>query len=342
MQRYLFVFSFLIGVVGVFTACESDDKFRVITREAFILIKDSLNPTTLLSYDYITGKIETNAHTRYGISDAGLSDVSGKNDLLCLADKNKRTISIIEFKNKKGSRVGETDIEVSMISLGDFTPHAITAGESFLLAMDSSAQKIAFINLKKPNKEVHYRSLTSAPLFAHYTMGRFYLSTSKKSLQVWEEAAFAMREEVSVRENIYFISADDMTKTNGLLLFYRAGDSLFSARYNLLNGNITKNTFGNYFTLEYSPYRTISYGNEWLGQVKHLETKAILLIENNSSWVFVNGVKSANMDFFNSVLFVKNKDYLTIYKNLKDSSKNQRIPIMGNSIKSIFRTGYKG
>lgn len=339
-QNQIFYFLCLLSVI--LSSCDNDERFRVITRQSFVFMEDSAASAELLAFDNLTNDFDKNYHTQFGISETGLSDMDGNENELCLADYLQPSVKYILFKEKMTNFSESSKTETVNHTLTDFIPHKIALGEKYIMALDTIAQKLAFIDKNNNRKTVVYRQIAQKPILVKFFMDRFYVATAEKTLQIWDELAFSLREEMTVKGRVYFITPEDFEKSVALTILYRSNDSVFSANLSLNSNNITKNTLVNYTKVLNSPYPALNYGKEWLGQVKLLKTGILSLTEESTSVEFTNQVSSMDFDFSNSVLFCTQNNTLKVFENLKDSTTYTGFPVTGKIRKVYFKSGYSG
>lgn len=340
IQSHIFFFCLIMS--ATFFGCDDDEKFRIITRQSYLFMEDSLSSPHLVNYDNLTRKFTQNYHKQFGVSELGLSDMDGKDNEVCLSDYLQPSVKYVVFKEKMNNFSAKSSAETISHTLVDFVPHRIALGDNYIIALDTIARKLAFMDKNSLNKEIIYKQSDKKPVLAFAFMGRFYVATEEKTIQIWEESAFAMREELSTQRRIDYITPDDFSKSVSLSLLYHSGDSLFSATLSLNNNNITKNTLINYRKILNSPYNTLSYGKEWLGQVKLLKTGGITLTDDNGTDEFTVGASSMDFDFSNSVLFCTQHNELRVFENLNDSTLYTGLPVTGKIRKAFFKSGYSG
>lgn len=295
MRKFL-GFSALFGLL-LSVGCNGwDDDSGYATRTAamFFLAEDSLvGESTLVRYE--ADAVEEGWNERFGISNAALSDVEMKDNLLWLSSGSQKSVLQVEPGTEK--------VEERFDNLA-IRPDFFAVGRLYMLVADAVENRLMFVRLKNGEAvEVPFEGLAGRII---YNNERFYLQSGQSELIVFDERALTPRFTVDFAHPIL---DHQFNRYNNIYVLTGASDSTFNTIVSGPSDVVSAPEQPvNYQKVRYTSYFDARYGSEYL---KDLRLSGSQWTSENSP--LLDPINNFEADFFEGQAYLQRNDSLLRY-----------------------------
>ncbi|MEZ4777106.1 MAG: hypothetical protein R3D00_28275 [Bacteroidia bacterium] len=293
------------------TGCVFDEDVRFIpeTQTGFILNRQAATKSVIK----ITGDIaETHWLAYPGMGE--ISDFSGSEKTIWFAEAMAHKI----FEYDPGSQGVVQSLETQSL-----TPHFICAGEKVILLSDSAADQIGFFRLK--NQQLTIVGTEYKPGQAVYRSGKFYVQAGDKTVDIYDELAYASIGTAIFDHAIKSIEADARSR---IFVHTTEGNNAWQGLIDYNSNSISKPEAAvNYEKVRYTPYVERPLGKEYLRDVQKINGKLNTAVTQACS--------DFEVDFFESIIYFLRQDSLYSLK-IADNLVRPLAPLDGEFQKAWY------
>lgn len=293
--KYLFLL-FCISCIGL-TSCregwDDDSEFDISTRASFFLTTDG---NGLRIVRLVNGGLEADWNTKFGISNANLSDMDLRDNYVWLASGAQRSILQI---NPETEAVEETFGNLPI------APHFIAVGEEQVIAADTAANRLIFV--KKKNGKVVEVNFDQHPGPVLYNNQRFFLVVDTHFVSIYDEKALTPRAVLDCERTIREIHFSEF---NNLEVITSDTSGSFQAVIAGTADIFAKAPFAvSYQKIRFTPYFTQRFGNEFLEDLRLVNGELQLPLLD----VLYSPLEDFETNFFSGRAYLQRSDTLLVF-----------------------------
>lgn len=275
----------------LFSSCsfDNDDAFYPVTQDKFLLVGDSPRQLIHIQND----EINSSWLAQQGWN-APVNDMDYRGNSIWFASGQQQEL----FRWDSDTETGK------VFSTSPFQPHAILAGSSYFLLIDSINQRLGFWD---PETASLLAEMPWAyPIGDYVHIGeKFFVQKGSQDIEVIPETTLQPAASIHFERKIQKIQV-----SSAKALYVLSGDSTIfesSISYFSYTPNYPTRRIGNYDRILLTPYIRSQYGKEWLGNIWYQSPR---LLNRLPDFVILDDAPEFVIDFFESTILFRRNDSL--------------------------------